>query len=86
MQGAVASSSGIAVGRSSRPLTSKGNGPASEIRHQPARVRPAPHRSPLSSHFSLEPLVSKHHQEGRGEAGPFVAGSVWQAACTLMAA
>lgn len=83
MQGAVANLSGISVGWSARPLTSKRNGSASEIWYQPALMWPAPHLSPFSSHLSLEPLVSKHWEGGEGCA--FCVTDFCVAACTLMA-
>lgn len=79
VQGAVANSSGISVGWSTRPLTSERNGSASsEIWHQPALMWPGPHISPFSSHFSLELLVSKHQEGGEGCAfcHGFLCGSV----------
>lgn len=78
MQEAVGNSSGISAAWSTRLLTSKRSGSASsEMQHQPARMWPAPHLSPFSSHFSLELLVSKHW-EGREGCAFLSPISVWQ--------
>lgn len=60
----------------------QGNGSASERDQPPAAPLPCPL---LSSHFSLEPLVSKHQAGRVGKAVPFVTG-FRVAACTRMAA